>query len=404
MRARGAYQVLAVVVVSALALPTTGAQESTEERTVNIFYLGDSFAYAVTPYFPLRDEPPFRLTAVPTYSLDLLRAMRHYLPRTYQDYVDSHDVLLLSDTVRSYYQPAILEIFKRGVMEGGQGILMVGGYGSFGAMVGLPSWEGSPVADVLPCISLDQRAYDGLGSLFPVPVDPDHEFCKPLPWERVPGFLGMNTVVPKEGSVQILRPVANLGVADGPVLVYWETGAGTGLAHTPDLTYGWVGPFQEWEFYGDYCVNLIYLLYRLGVPQDTALVHAARNAMYAFAQERALLIGMAEFVDRFGANPRPIEQGVAEIAKLKAAADVLYMDQDFLGALGKLTEIRLEVRRLGEEAIKLKDRALLWVYVSEWLAVTATLMVTGYVVWSLMVRRGLYRDVQITRLRGDQLG
>jgi dolichyl-phosphate-mannose--protein O-mannosyl transferase len=51
------------------------------------------------------------------------------------------------------------------------------------------------------------------------------------------------------------------------------------------------------------------------------------------------------------------------------------------------------------DAVKLKDEALFWVYISEWLVVTAAAMVAGVVVWSLMVRRRMYRAVGTTRMR-----
>ena len=53
---------------------------------------------------------------------------------------------------------------------------------------------------------------------------------------------------------------------------------------------------------------------------------------------------------------------------------------------------------LEQEAIELKERALLWVYLIEWLAVTGVSMVTAFVLWSLMVRRRLYREVGATRM------
>ncbi len=51
------------------------------------------------------------------------------------------------------------------------------------------------------------------------------------------------------------------------------------------------------------------------------------------------------------------------------------------------------------EAVRLKDQALFWVYVIEWLAVTSASMVAAFTLWTLMVRRGLYRSVATTRMR-----
>jgi len=39
----------------------------------------------------------------------------------------------------------------------------------------------------------------------------------------------------------------------------------------------------------------------------------------------------------------------------------------------------------------------LWIYLVEWLAVTATMMISGIAVWSLMIRRRYFKEVRSTR-------
>jgi hypothetical protein len=53
---------------------------------------------------------------------------------------------------------------------------------------------------------------------------------------------------------------------------------------------------------------------------------------------------------------------------------------------------------LEEKAFVLKDATLFWVYVIQWAAVTSVLMMSGVVLWSLMVRRRLFREVYTTKL------
>ncbi len=48
-------------------------------------------------------------------------------------------------------------------------------------------------------------------------------------------------------------------------------------------------------------------------------------------------------------------------------------------------------------ALKAKDEAMLWVYVIEWLTVSGTAMITGSVLWTLMIRKAAYRPVAVTR-------
>ena len=49
-------------------------------------------------------------------------------------------------------------------------------------------------------------------------------------------------------------------------------------------------------------------------------------------------------------------------------------------------------------AVQLKDQALFWVFISEWLAVTSAAIFAGILVWTLMIRRKAYRPVKVTRL------
>ena len=48
-------------------------------------------------------------------------------------------------------------------------------------------------------------------------------------------------------------------------------------------------------------------------------------------------------------------------------------------------------------AVKAKHSALFWLYVTEWLVITATLLIVGSILWSLMVRRKMYKEVHSTR-------
>jgi hypothetical protein len=50
-------------------------------------------------------------------------------------------------------------------------------------------------------------------------------------------------------------------------------------------------------------------------------------------------------------------------------------------------------------AAKAKDTAPPVVYVTEWLVLSGALLACGSVLWSLMVRRRLHRQVHATRIR-----
>jgi hypothetical protein len=115
--------------------------------------------------------------------------------------------------------------------------------------------------------------------------------------------------------------------------------------------------------------------------------------------QRALLHSLMEFADKFGANLLDIEEGLRDAEDLKKGTDVLYLDEDYTGALRGMGEAIGQLVDLQGAAVKLKERALVWIYVVEWLAVLSTLMVSGFVLWTLMVRRAVYREVKATGRR-----
>ena len=57
------------------------------------------------------------------------------------------------------------------------------------------------------------------------------------------------------------------------------------------------------------------------------------------------------------------------------------------------------VRRVSDESVAMKEKALFWIYMVEWSTVTGTCVFTGFVVWTLMVRKRLYREVSTTRAK-----
>ncbi len=62
--------------------------------------------------------------------------------------------------------------------------------------------------------------------------------------------------------------------------------------------------------------------------------------------------------------------------------------------IGPLVEFELRT-------MKLKDEALFWVYVTEWVAVSGTGLLAGYMIYILMLRKALYKQVEVTRIGSD---
>jgi len=390
---------VSVLLLQSVTVLGRGPALDPETGLMRILYIGD--CYGNSPFLYLSREPLFKTTPLPastheqTYTVqEMQRHMRLYMPRSFEGHATKHDIILLSDTGIALYKPDHLMWFKRGVIERGQGIMMVGGYQSFGGNPPEPSWAGSSVEDVLPVACLDANIWEGW--FVPVPTDENHPFCTALEWGWVQPFLGLNIVRTKDAAVEVLSPSSRS--AHGPLLVYWDVGEGSGLAHMPDLTPGWGKFFMLWEHYADYIANMFYLLARLEVPQDISLMHAVRASLHEYFEERSLIISLMEFVGRFGADPGPLEERMIDIDRMKKSADIMYSEQKYVPVLQAMDEISDAVFELNVEAMKLKERALMWVYVIEWLAITGTLIFSGFLIWSLMIHRKFYREVEYTKL------
>ena len=164
--------------------------------------------------------------------------------------------------------------------------------------------------------------------------------------------------------------------------------------------YPWrIEPFQEWSYYIDFATNLIYLSAGVDVPQDLEVVHRYRFLLSSYLEKRTVLVSLLSFVERFGANTNVVERQIAQVDQDYKKAQDLYREQKWQEGLQVLKNVHASLSSLDNRALKLKQRALFWIYLTEWLIVTAVLSLSGFAVWTLMVRRRLYGEVRSTRLR-----
>jgi len=397
MRARKlALCALLVVVFSCL-----GCQgKRSPEGRVRVIYCGDP-TQNPSPYPFMRSEP--LLDVLPIASShwgvglpenQIKRYMRIYWPRSRQRLLENYDVVILSDANIKSFDVGQLEDVREGVVSHGLGFVMIGGGESF--KVDADDWGITPVGEVIPVNGI-RFSSGGVGR--PRIVDWEDEFVASLPMkelERIP-FFGQNFVSLKEGSKLLAEFAGNAN----PFLVRGEYGAGRSFAMTADWTPDGGREFAKWEYYGDFAVNM--MLYTAGerLPSDVQLVHRVRQRMRYYEDVRTLLLATLEFVERFGANPRPAEARLVEAEEVKGQALDLYMQLELEDALGTLDEA---VDKLGEAertAVLLRRRALLWVFAIEWMAVSGTAMLSVAILYTLMVRRRLYREVSVTRGKGS---
>jgi len=385
----------------AWAAGLTGKRDP-ETGRIRLLYIGDA-TNTRNPVYIYKSDPTFQPTLIPAcrdvllnagLSIDdIRRYMRQYMPKTYRQLVSSFDSIILSDVCVLNFRPEEIDWMERCVREEGVGLAMVGGFESFGGH-NYPGWGGTPVASALPVeFEADKIAKGGSYKL--AVAKPDDELMKPLPWKSAPPFSGLNIVTDKDGAQELATAV---GMTNSyPLIVQWRYGEGRTLAFTPDWTPGWGADFCQWEYYLDFASSMAMYISRVPVPQNIALVHLNRQLFYSLQNRKALLASLFEFVDKFGARTSRLEDEVAGAEELVKEAGEAYVRQDYPEALRLLQEADHRYDQIEADALKLKDRAMMWVYIVEWLAVLGTSLVTGVVLWAVMVRRRLYREVETTR-------
>jgi len=185
-----------------------------------------------------------------------------------------------------------------------------------------------------------------------------------------------------------------------PVAAVIQVGQGRSLSFMPYIasTRASTVPFAGWEFHIDFVCNLHIYPAQVPLPADYLRTHILRNKLAEYSQLRKTVIDILAFADMFGANTAQADDRITSADEKMAEARALYITKE-LDESGKLIDqgfTSLEQAQI--LAMKAKDRALIWVYAIEWLAVTGTALVCGFVLWSLMVRRRIYKEVGATRL------
>jgi hypothetical protein len=181
-----------------------------------------------------------------------------------------------------------------------------------------------------------------------------------------------------------------------PHSMYWKYGNGTTWTHSERITEYWNNVYNPYA--ADIMINEIIFSTGRELPDDVVLVHNLRNRLFHYRSSTAVTLSFLEFIDRFGADTTTIAAKMTDVSLKATDAQQLYLDQDYSGSLALLETVIDEMESLMDDALRLKDQALLWIYVIEWMTVTGVFLVAGFTLWTLMIRRKLYREVSVTRI------
>ncbi len=321
------------------------------------------------------------------------RNMRIYMPRTYDRLVRDHDVILTSDADSSVFRSDWISWMADSVRKGGLGFLWLGSLRASN----FEGWDGTTLIEIS---ATDPAPGDyTLNGPFGVRItDREEPLMGALPWDRAPPLANLNSQVPKEGSVVWAR-VIDLRKSNLPLMTFWNVGEGVTLNFASKFPNGVMPWSKDWDLFPQAMMYLVYRVAEKDLPEDPMLFERVMNSFIMFDEADSLLQSLIEWVERFGGSTRKLHESLEELGETKRIAEGEYLSGEIQQAIETLERARAEQDSVRDSAMKAKDQALLWVYVIEWCSLVATSMVTGFVVWSLMVRRRLYREVGVSRLQ-----
>jgi hypothetical protein len=126
---------------------------------------------------------------------------------------------------------------------------------------------------------------------------------------------------------------------------------------------------------------------------------SVKEEFYNFRDTASMSRDIVDFVSKVGANIVRAESILSQANQAKFDAEIDYLERRYEEAAEKMEDAMEIAKQAVEEAMLAKDRALVWIYFAEWLVTTSVALASGVVLWSLMIRRRLYKEITTTQLR-----
>jgi hypothetical protein len=357
----------------------------------------------------LQEEPlvepvsvPSKDSAVKGGKEEMMKFIRLYFPRTYEE-MTTYDHILLFSPEYHLFTPT-QDLWMRDAIREGTGGFNTGSVFSILSDIHI-SWANSLTQEAFPndAPAVVARGSGGESPVTIYRVVINREFPDPVLTPYLPlgveGVVGTVSryVIPRSGSGTMAYQVGNFpGLEKVPFLVAWDYGEGKTITCGGYIQpKGWLG--KENLYTADITMNLIFYSTGRKLIDDVEVFHGIKSTFSEYRNKMDLLVSLRDFIDRFGANTDRIHGEIREVGGMYDRTVAHYMDQEFAAFSGRMTEVFQRFGEAEEVARQVKNSALFWVYVIEWLATTSTIFLSSYAVWSLMVRRRYYRAATSTR-------
>ncbi len=402
-----------------LALPFLAAvvEGRTDPNTgrIRLLHIGLAFLRPDHPDPVFMMDPKIDLTMVPAFEsvmdMDEVRRMiRLYLPRTRNQLDGGYDLVLIDGVDAFHIRDEFLKWVADLVQDSDLGFVMSDSGSGWSFAGSGTSWYITSVERILPVDDAPGREAASPGyaenNFRLVPVDTGHELMRNIPWDEM-RFIAMNRPTARPGSRIVAMMSDEKAVNRGkPAIVFADYPSGGRSVAYIFTWHTMVGAplileFYRWKWHYDVLVHAIYWPAGEPIPEDLALVHSIRDFIGQLYYSRIYVLSVVDFAEATGADLRQIEIKLGSLEARRREIDRLYVDNEMETCHALCLQLAASYDHLIEETLKAKDRALFWIFVAEWSVVTAASMVTGAVVWTVLVRRRLYREAGVTRIRMD---
>lgn len=336
------------------------------------------------------------------------KMIRIYFPRTLEDLI-SYDFILLASVDMQFFTDRQARWMYDAIAENGLGGMNTRSVQSM-SIAWSGSWMNSILSDAFPNdVPAVVNHEDYQGEVFaagPMVVNDDKGVVGPFKHQI-------------EGIFTAYRGVITVPRAGSTI----HTWIRTDLKHHRNPLPGYIPHLFEWRYRNsttftamdminedfwksnrnpfsvDVMANVVWRSTNKELPRDAMQVHALRELFRHFQLRKSCLVSVFEFAENFGASTVDVYSRLGEIEVMKSEADLEYLRGDFEASFDRMNSLMEDLGSLEERAVNLKDSALAWVYFIEWLAVSGTLLICGVVLWQLMVKRSMYREVAVTHRR-----
>jgi len=410
------------LVVMMIILLSTAALSKDEPRRIKVIGTGRAVGMPILTSWFLT-EPSTDPLIIPTRAhgeveaADIRRFVRIYFPRSYSNlleyeffFLDQVDMFTLSDQQQRWLCDA-LKNHRKGAVNTRSAM-------SVNANFYMP-WVESELSDAFPndaaaVIADNANFHAPTGPLvirddrdLPGIMKPYRDMIERLFPVYVSHHNNFPLTIPRPGSTVLSYTRNSMGIGfpiPGQIaqVFYWSwnrsiTFTTRGVVYDPFWSASPTGSHAANPYALDIIANIVWFSTGRELPDDPSRVHDFRRDLFDFGLQQSLLTSLLDFAEIFGANPADEYSRLADVQAIRTRANDHYLDGDF-NAAHETMQVALDtLAELEEDVSKLKDRAMMWVYIVEWSVTTSVFLLTGFVLWTLMVRRRFYREVATTK-------